>query len=387
MRKPQVRPKVTTITTEESTSERKSRLDNTKNLSRESSVSARRESSKSTRRESIGSTKRESLSSTSSHAISETISTPNTKAHSSSDLFALGFTSTSASGSSSASKKLTRNKSSINTTLDTSGSKSVKTSLPKTDEKSKPNTSLNETLKNFFYSKKAPSPKPVQPNITTESLNEDNIVEQLNEITKELATNKALSQKVRANSPLRNVTNMDDKLKKLANILSLETKDSPVKTNPTPTSTSPLKSKNKKDLTSPIIINAKANTSDLSSTLFDEENKDHKSVIIDEPERTSKKRKRESTDIDTNINQNNILDILNKYKTSTQLSAKKKETSPFLKKSPIRKSSATKEINGNSASRKKNFFSKKGNTMSDNEQETDDDLEDLALPSSMHLNK
>ena len=351
-------PKVSTG----STSGHESRRDDSKHVRRDSSVSTRRESlTKSIPRESITSTRRDSISSPSSHTVSDLISTPNC----SSDL---------SSSTKSTSKGLKRTKSTINTVLNnTAGSNSsLRKVLNKTSETSKSNTSLM----NFFESKKTDTSnlKTSAPKPTTTSINEENIVEQLNEITKELATNKILSQQVRTNSPLRDTTNMDDKLKKLANILSLETNDTPVKT----TVVSPIK--NQKDETSPIIINNKLNSTAMCS-LIDDDTKDHKPIILDESERTVKKRKREPSDIENNINQSNILDILQKYKTTT----KKEEKSPFLTKSPLPKlSTSTKEKDGASSLQK--HFSKKLNAAtSDNDQESDTDLDDLTLPSSMSL--
>lgn len=348
-------PKVSTG----STSGHESRRDDSKNVRRDSSVSSRESLTKSTPRESIASTRRDS--STSSHTVSDLMSTPN---HSS-DL---------SSSTKSTSKALKRTKSTINTVLNnTTGSNSLKKVLSKKSETSKSNTSLM----NFFESKKADASnlKTSAPKTTATPINEDNIVEQLNEITKELATNKILSKHVRENSPLRDTSNMDDKLKKLANILSLETNDSPVKA----IFVSPIKKQ--KAETSPIIINNKSNGS-ATCSLIDEDSKDHKPIILDESERNVKKRKREPSDIENNINQSNILDILQKYRTSTK---QQEEKSPFRTKSPLPKlSTTTKENDGQSSFQK--LFSKKGNaTTSDNDQESDTDLDDLTLPSSMSL--
>lgn len=156
----------------------------------------------------------------------------------------------------------------------------------------------------------------------------------------------------------------------MADILSLETNDSAVKATVV---VSPIK--NQKDERSPIIINNKSNSTVMCS--IDDDIKDHKPSILDESKRTIKKRKREPSDIENNINQSNILGILQKYKTST----KQEEKSPFRTKSPNPKISATTKENDGTSSLQK-LFSKKGNAAtSENDQESETDLDDLTLPS------
>jgi len=367
-------------------------------LELESSVSTKRESFKSSPRESVNSTREESVSNNVSQDLAEKTTlksvTPTTKASNSNEL----------NSSNSTAKRLIRTKSTIADFFDIGG-KSLKKTQQTTDATPESNTSLDASLTNITDNQKLENtnlkqnlsktlkaaksstnlstptsqddnkkPKTILPKLTITSLNENNIVKHMDDLAKKIAENKELRTK--STSPLRNTTNLEERVKEMANILNLETKVAAA-------------INSQKDATSPVVISSKTSSDSFCSG--NGEKTCQKQSSMDETEKSCKKRKRESTGIvEGNINSNNILDILNKFKSTTPLPPTNKVKSPFLSKSPLpQKSSATKENGAASTLRQQKLFSgKKSGTLalnsmlSDSEQEFEEDLENTNLNSS-----
>jgi hypothetical protein len=357
------------------------------------------------KRESVNSTREESVSNDISQELADKTTlkseTPIKKASNSNEL----------NSSTSTAKQLIRTKSTIADFFDVAA-KSLKKTQQTTDVTTESNTSFGASLTNITNNQKVENTnlktnlskslktaksttnlntptlkddnkklKTILPNLTTISLNEKNIVKHMDELSKKLAENNELIR-TKSNSPFRNTTNLEERVKELADILNLEDKEAKVKA-------AIISINSQKDATSPVVISSKTSSGSFCSANGEKTDQKPQSSI-DETEKTSKKRKRESAGVaEANINSNNILDILNKFKSTTPLPPNNKEKSPFLSKSPLPKSSATKEIGGTSTLRQQKLFpGKKGSTLvlnamlSDSEQESDEDLENTNQNSS-----